>query len=208
MQQGLFLYLFQTGYTILKIPIFRVPITNSYFLIRHSLFLFSMVYIFLAFIIIYKLNNSKRILAILLILIINISALSIYYTTITKPQWNEAVSYVQKQTPENPLFLMDKGGLSNTFTLEYYSQKHFGHKPKIIELTKIKERSNLLKMSKEQLYSQIGSKKEFWLMLVHNKETKDHYKNILDARFTSLEIKEFSQIKLIRYKNERMDNLK
>jgi uncharacterized membrane protein len=184
-----YLYLCLNTLTIFKIPLFRVPIIHSYFLIRHSFFLVPIFYILLAKRLSAMSINWKA-LSLTIILLLNISALLIYYNEPTKAEWREAMAYI----PDDSIILLDKAGFSNTFLLEYYAKPH-----RLVELTKVQRRSELLRIDLQEIVPLLDSQQEFWLVLSKNWETKDYYKNLFDQRYELKDSQEFYQIKVYRY---------
>ncbi|MDP3640662.1 MAG: glycosyltransferase family 39 protein [Nanoarchaeota archaeon] len=197
---GLFyLYLSIKPFIIGGIPVIRVPITNSYFLIRHSFFLVPLWYIYL----VYKVDHfwssqRKRRAVFLTILIIFFCAASLfyYYSQPTKAQWQEATNFIfMPAGAQEPFILLDKGGFSNEFLLRYYAPEPFS----LLKLTWSEGRRDLQRIGDEELLAALQEKDEFWLVLARNPRTGVHFKELLDQHFTRKMSKEFYQIEVYHY---------
>jgi len=205
---GLFyVYLVINPLQLFGVTLLPTPLTNSYFLIRHSFFLAPLLYIYLARKIIALPSRRVLLFVILVILIINSFSLSWYYAQPTKAEWKEAVHFISSSESGNAaLVLLDSGGMANTFLLDYYSDGKF----RIIPLTwadRAKVGRKLEQLSSAQVLEIVQGKKEVWLVLSRNQETEDKYKEILDTFFTNDLYKEFYQIKSYRYKAMDSDTM-
>ena len=191
----LYVYLCFHTITLFAIPLTQNPITQSYFLIRHSFFLAPLLYVYLA----YKICSMRRKVfaggVIVVVLLVNIFALSAYYSQTTKAPWREAMSYIQERSPEPALLLLDKGGFSNEFLLRYYFKSNFS----LVKLTSSEEWRTLDKMNDTEVWQSVEGREEFWLILYKNTCTKDFYKNLLDTRYTSDVSADFKGIRVYHY---------
>lgn len=187
--------------TILGLTIVQVPITHSYFLIRHSLFVAPLFYVYFA----RKITTlfSKRMITfcIIFILSINLFSLHWYYAHPTKSEWKEAAQFISSSAGfgEVPLVLLDSGGMANTFLLDYYS----GGKFRIIPLTWADRATvgrKLEQLSPAQVSEVVQGQEEVWLVLSRNKETGDKYKEMLDTLLVNDLYQEFYQIEVYHYK--------
>ncbi len=200
----IYLYLTKNTLTIFGIPVLKTPLIYSYFLIRHSFFLAPVLYVSFAYAI--AQCSSKKIMAALLILLLAVNAISLdsYYRETTKTQWKEAAAFIQEHSTGKPLVLLDRGGGSNVFLLNYYS----GAQLQIINLTKIEGRNTLIKTDPEKLFKALEKESTFWLVLSGNSYSKEYYKEIMDKQYTLINSGEFYQIKAYKYSNFKKDNLK
>lgn len=193
-------YLVTNTLTLFGIPLFHSPITNSYFLIRHPFFLAPLLYVYVA----HKIINlkPKRFagLALLIILMVNIFSLLVYYQTPTKAEWKETVLFIQENNPSpEPLILLDRGGFSNRFLLEYYSHGKF----EIVPLTwsdRLKTGREMQRIDQSNLLGKIKGTKSFWLILARNGED-DYYLQLLETNFNLKLSHEFYQLRLYYYTN-------
>ena len=191
---SLFLYSSFFSVSLGNIPLTRFPITNSYFLIRHSFFLVPLWYVFLS----WKIFSLrwKKVIPVLTLTILLISGIASYeyYSTPTKPEWREAASFIQQQG-ENPLILLDKGGMSSEFLLRYYFKGEF----KLLKLTFSNQLHSLIQIEERELLKELGNENHFWLILTRNPKTGDYYQKFLDQHFERDISKEFYQIKVYHY---------
>jgi len=198
-----YVYLTKNGLYVFGINVIPNPITHSYFLIRHPFFLVSFVYIFIAYKIVYMKAKKLAVLCILLIIIVNSSSLSSYYQTTTKAEWEEVVLHIKSESA-NPSILVDKGGSSNIFLLEYYSQEP----TEIVRLTwsNRTEGRNLKRIDLDVLDGILKQRGDFWLVLARGSD--DYYKEYLDERYSLTEEKEFYEISLYHYghKDQKTNN--
>ncbi len=182
-------------FSLFSIPLVRVPITNSYFLIRHILFLAPLLYGILAYSISRVFSRRTAVVFLLLIMLMNAFALETYYRTPTKAQWKEAVGYIESHTADQPFILLDKGGGSNYFLLQYYSSAP----PLVVNLTKVMGRDSFVQMKPEEVLEIVQGKKEFWLILSKNRETGELYKALLENNFALVETASWYQIEVYHF---------
>src|SRR3989344_1555168 len=189
--------------SIVRIPVFRVPITNSYFLIRHSLFLAPLLYVLAA----WKINSlDRKTVAVVLgmILVTQAFSLGVFYTTITKPDWKGSMAFVERQSgyEMHPLMLLDRGGGSNTLLLErYYSDAD------VVDLTLYSSRSEFYQIPDDILIEKVRGR-SFWLVLSKNHGTGDYYKDLLDKNFERSFSGEIYGVNVYQYRSLTIDNLK
>ncbi|GEM_PF-5364265 len=191
-----YVYLCFNTLTLFGIPLTQNPITQSYFLIRHSFFLAPLLYVYVA----YKICTMRQKVfaggVIVVILLVNIVALSAYYSQTTKAPWREAMSYIQKNSSGQTLLLLDKGGFSNEYLLRYYySTADFT----LVKLTSSEEWRKLDKMNDTEVWQALGGRTDFWLILYKNTSTKEFYKNLLDTRYVADDSIDFKGIKIYHY---------
>ncbi len=187
---GVYTYLVFSPLTIAGIPLFRVPITHSYFLVRHSLFLAPLLYVFLAYVIT-RLRPHVATACIILLLLTNTIALTVYYTEPTKAQWEEAVSYIHSHS-DNPLVLLDSGGLSNSFLFSYYDT----HDLETINVTWTTAWRQSDQLEHQELLS-IVEDRDFWLILSRNAWSEEEYTEVLSQ--TQVDEQEFYKIHMYKY---------
>lgn len=191
----LYIYLTKYNMSIFGINIIPQSITHSYFLIRHSFFLAPIIYVYFAYKIV-SLNSKKwAFFCLILLIFTNFFALAMYYNTATKAEWGKAISYIELKS-FHPVILLDKGGFSNVYLLEYYSTK-----PKeIINLTwsDISKGGNLKQINLKDLSNILKQNKDFWLILARGHS--DYYKKDLDEKYKLIDEKKFYEISLYHYK--------
>lgn len=158
---------------------------RSFAWIRYSLFLLPF-----AIILITKTLSKSKLLTSLLILILILNSISLYtyYQTPTKPEWKNAVNYIEENS-ENPLILFERAG-SNVNIYKYYS-------------TKPHTSMNLTTRVNDE-YIQIEDKElenleNFWLVSSRVLFNKEHYKNLLNKNYNLELQKEFKDIELYYY---------
>ncbi len=196
----LYIYLCLHTLTLFDIPLTQNPITQSYFLIRHSFFLVPLLYVYVAYKICTMRQKIFAVAVIVAILLVNIIALSVYYQQTTKAPWREAMDYIQENSSHSPLLLLDKGSFSNEFLLNYYFNSSFT----LIKLTFSEEKRKLIKMGDEEVWQAIQGKEDFWLILYKNVSTKDYYKDLLDTRYVMDISKDFNGIKIYHYRTRNI----
>jgi 4-amino-4-deoxy-L-arabinose transferase-like glycosyltransferase len=161
-------YLYGSFFPLKPLP---QPLTHSYFVIRHSFFLMPVIYICIARKVT-TLSFKKAASIIAIILVINTAALVGYYNTPTKPQWKEATSII----PLHTTILLDNGGVSNTFLLNYYTKSNT-----VIPLSQV-TRVTTDAMQTDTLSMITLNTEEFWLIEAKPRE-RGHYPEILDKQF-------------------------
>ena len=191
-----YIYLSFFPLKIFGITLITVPITNSYFLIRHSFFLAPLFYVYIAFRIGKMPGKTLRTLCLVFLVVVSSASLGAYYSTPTKAQWKEAAAYLG----ERPLVLLDKGGFSNAYLLRYYGQN-----PAIVKLTWSEEERKSYQINEEELQHFLDRRSDFWLVLARN-PSGDYYKDWLDQRYVRDAGREFYQIKAYHYRNMRYES--
>ncbi len=186
--------------TIFSLPLTTYPLTHSYFLVRHALFLAPLIYVYFAGRI-GKISSSKlRLLAVVILLLGNTVALATYYENPTKAEWREATQFIQASsapasaTP--PLLLLDKGGPANSFLINYYYPGNFS----LLKLTWTKNFRQRQQINESLLYQELDQAPDFWLVLSKNQPTGDYYRQLLDRRYERDLSKEFYQISADHYR--------
>ncbi len=198
-----YLYVSLKPLIISSIPVIRVPITNSYFLIRHSFYLVPLWYVYLAYKIDQYFFDAKRrqkVLAVfcfVLILFFSSSALFLYYSLPTKAQWSEAAVFIsERDATGKPLILLDKGGFSNEFLLKYYLKRPFS----LLKLTWSEKGREFHQLSDEAVLRALESSKDgFWLVLSRNPATGTYYHDLLNQHYQQDIQQEFYQIEVYHY---------
>jgi len=193
----IYLYLCVKPLTIFGLPLFKSAITNSYFLVRHSLFLAPLLYVFAGCQLAKVENRKIAVLLLAFILVVNTVALTVYYSQPTKTEWQEAADFIASHSSHRPIILLDKGGPSNEFLLDYYVEPD----PILIKLTWSEEERKLERLSEDDLLSIVQKAPDFWLVLSRNPQTLDYYKEMLDKKFNLNQTKVFYQIKVYHYVN-------
>ncbi len=195
-----YLYLTLNPLKIFGLTLLSVPLTHSYFLVRHSLFLAPLLYIYLARKIVTLSSRRMLALGILLVVVVNSFSLYWYYEQPTKAEWKEAAEFISSHSAGDvPAVLLDLGGMANKFLLDYHSDGKF----RIIPLTwadRAKVGRKLEQLNSLQVSEMVQGQEEVWLVLSRNTETGDKYKEMLGTLLVNNLYQEFYQIKVYRYK--------
>ena len=163
--------------SLFGIPVFRVPLTNSYFLVRHSLFLVPLLYVYAA----WKTDTLRRayaIVVLVMILVTNVFALVVYYTTSTKPDWEGAMNAIVQHSNGTPFMLLDRGGGSNAMLLDRYYPD-----AQSVALTQYASRSEFYQIPDATVIEMVQQLPEFWLVLSKSQGTGNYYRELFDAHF-------------------------
>ncbi len=135
--------------------------------------------------------------ALVFLLVTNTFALTAYYTETTKPEWNLAASFIKQNSDTDPLVLLDRGGLTVSSLLEYYSDPGLRY----VKLTKWPRGQPLWKIDQGKLFSITDEEDHFWLVLSMNRGTDDYYKDLLRSRYSLIRQQEFKDIKVYEFKS-------
>lgn len=194
-----YIYLSRNPLIISGIPFIRVPITNSYFLVRHSFFLVPLWYVYLGYKVDQLWSERKKLMAaliLLLILFFSFSSLLVYYTQPTKAQWPEVIQFIDENSQsEKVLVLLDKGGQSNEFLFRYYAPEDW----LLLRLTWADGWRDFKQIDEDRLLGLLEKTDEFWLVLSKNNRTETYYRDLLDKHYTRAISKEFEQVEVYRY---------
>ncbi len=191
----IYLYLCFFPLRLFGIPLFKQPITNSYFLIRHSLFLAPIIYIYTSYRIVHLRSSFFRRASVVFLILVSLISLIVYYETPTKTQWREAGIFVHDHSLTKPLILLDKGGFSNEYLLHYYYPSDFDQ----ILLTWGEGKRKLGQLSEKDLDTVLKDKRDFWVVFSKNEKTAAFYKNYFDSHYTLDFENDFYQIKVYHY---------
>jgi len=190
-----YLYLCFFPLRLFGIPVFRVPITNSYFLIRHSLFLAPILYVYVSYRIVHLRSFVAKRMGIIFLVLISVVALVVYFETSTKSQWKETAQLVHLNGGDRPSVLLDRAGISNEFLWRYYYPWDFD----LIRLTWGEGRWSLGQLNETQLNLMLAGKKDFFVVFSKNEKTAAFYKNYFDSHYTLDLENDFYQIKVYHY---------
>ncbi|MBS3139031.1 glycosyltransferase family 39 protein [Candidatus Woesearchaeota archaeon] len=188
---AVYAYLSVYPLSLFMIPLIRVPITNSYFLIRHSLFLAPLLYGYIA----WKTDTLRKnyvILVLVMIVVTQMFALGVYYTTATKPDWKGAMASIG----DGALVLLDRGGGSNHMLLQRYKTD-----ANVVSLTQYSSRSDFYQIPDATVIEIVEHAPEFWLLLSKAQGTGNYYQKMLDVPFERKETEEFYGVKVFEYDN-------
>jgi len=185
-------------FSLFGVPIFKKPIIHSYFLIRHSYFLVPIFYLLVSHKIIEmwsnKMKKSWAVWCISIIIMINIFSLSVYYTNTTKAEWKSTANYILSNSENTPVALLDKGGFSSLYLLDYYSQSQI----KSVKLT-WKELDSPFKLNENQMIKIINKEKTFWLVLSRDSKTGKENLKLLSNKYNILRSKEYYGVKIYQF---------
>lgn len=95
-------------------------ISHSVFFVRYSFFLLPLFYVYVSYAAV-KFNKKCGFLLILILVLLNTFALYTYYTLPQKPQWREAVLFIEGFDLETDVILFDRGEGANRMIYDYYS---------------------------------------------------------------------------------------
>jgi len=154
--------------------IYLLPhLVHSVFIVRYLFFLLPVAYLAFAFGIMNVTNRRLMAVLVLLVLLVNIFALFTYYSETTKPEWKAAIAYIDENSEEGEIALLDTGYSKMLF--DYYNAK-----TQTIGL--IKRHASLQDNQQflEQITAELKTKKGVWLVLARNFLTKELYKAALD----------------------------
>ena len=158
---------------------------GNLFYVRYLLFLFPLWYIIAA----RKLYGLRRGFGLLLVLylLVSMAVLHSYYTIDGKEQWREVVAYVEEEAEENDVLLFHTAGHTH-WAFNYYYE---GLLPQV----KLKSKNDAVKIS-----SAVLDKEYAFLILSHNYETKEYFKEVMDRDYHLVESKVFVGVKVYKYK--------
>lgn len=193
-----YLYLIIKPLTLAGLPLFQVPLTHSYFLIRHSLFLAPLLYVGFAVLLLRPSIHKMATFCFVVLILTSTISLALYYPEPTKTQWREAAQFVAEHEQEKPLVLLDRGGGSNAFLLSYY----YGSNLDILRLTVSIRGQPLRMLSLEEVQARIGTKREFWVVLSKNRDTGDYYVEHLKQKYGIREQQELYEVSLYRFQQK------
>ncbi len=195
-----YMYLATHSLSLFGIPLFRVPITQSYFLIRHSFFLVPFFYLFLATKIAALSSRKINTVALLFLIFVNIFALTYYYIEPTKAEWQEATENIARGPMAEPLILLDRGGNSGEFLLSYYLENY-----DFIRLTWSDGKGWYQSANETLLLDALEERETFWLLLARNRRSIEDYDALFLHEFQREEEQSFQGISLYYY--ERLVDL-
>ena len=178
------------------IPFIRVPITNSFFLVRHSFFLVPLWYVYLGYKVDQYFNRGRKYFAafiIVIVLFFSFFSLHQYYAQPTKAQWREAAHYIAERNAAEQLILLDKGGGSNEFLLQYY----YPRKASLFKLRWSDGRRNLQQISDEEVLAKLKDQEGSWLVLARNIDGR--YKELLEEHYREDFAQDFYGVKVYHY---------
>jgi len=157
--------------------------------IRYYVFLSPVVYFIVSRNILLLNKNVKKTLLVILFLTLAFS-LVIYYNSITKTQWREAISFIDsEENIGNGIIVLEPS--ENRFLMDIYYKGNMSIIPVY----------NDMNHSASALKEKLKDNDYVWLVLSRNWERKDQYKNILDSLYgESVTQKEFFDIRVYLYK--------
>lgn len=164
------------------------------FLTRYHFFLIPFYYIFISKGVMLIKGKKMQAIFIILILLVNFYSLGVYYSTIKKEQWREAVEFVELNSGENDLLIFNAAYLDTPFNYYYKG-----------DLEQVRrDSSQNINLSYlipfEHIQEKISTKSGVWLILSHDFWSQGFYKNQLDELYLLTLHKEFKEIKVYYYK--------
>lgn len=164
---------------------------RSFTLIRHSFFIVPFLYIFVA----KGVANFKRIgtIVIIGILIFNAFTLNVYYETVSKPPWREALPFIEENSRDDPLLLFERAG-SNIDLYDYYSHQNF----RKVDLGEVGLRK-INQTNFDNLLQQLNQEDGFWLISSRMMVEKQDYKSLFDEKFELVLEKEYPELSVYYY---------
>jgi len=166
-------------------------ITRSFAVIRHLFFLLPLVYIGIAKGI--DLINKKKIQSIIIILILLFNSVMLisYYSNPTKPEWREAVTYVEDNSANTPLILFDNSG-STVYLFNYYSK---------FESRQINLNNNFDGGSdRTELINTLDLEESFWFVSSRDPKKLNFYSSFFNEQFEQIDKKEFKEVSVFHYR--------
>lgn len=207
---AIYAYLSVYPLTLFGIHVTRFPLTHSYFLIRHSYFLVPVFYLLVSA----RIANfrSRKLAAFALLLLVSVNSFSFYqyYSQPTKAQWQEAVEFIELQsTSDSPIILLDKGGFSSRFLLDYYSQDYSqkSFSPREIRLAWSEGKGKMRRVNETALVKVLDQQDDFWLVLSAQYERDNYFRDLLDEIYLRDISKEFYRIGVYHYTIIRRDRI-
>ncbi len=198
-----YMYVSIKPFILAGIPFIRVPITNSYFLIRHSFFLVPLWYVYLGYKVDQYFARGRKYMAVAIVgmvLFFSFFALHQYYVQPTKAQWQEAIQFIEENSQsEKVLVLLDKGGQSNEFLFRYYAPDDW----LLLRLTWADTWRDFQQVDEERLFGLLEKTDGFWLMLSRNQKTGYYYRDLLDEKYVRVQSKELYQIRVYEYQGKK-----
>jgi len=201
-----YLYVSVKPFVLHGIPFIRVPITNSYFLIRHSFFLVPLWYVYLGYKVNQYFSHRKKYYAaaiIAIVLFFSFFSLHQYYTQPTKAQWQEAIEFIDENSSSGKvLVLLDKGGQSNEFLFQYYAPQDW----LLLRLTWAGEWRDFQQVDEDRLFGLLEKTDGFWLVLSRNARTGYYYRDLLDEKYERHRSKVLYGVEVYYYYTQKVNS--
>jgi uncharacterized membrane protein len=174
--------------------VFLQQTLRSFALIRHSFFIVPFIYLTFAYGL-DKLKSKKVWIAIVTaILLFNAGTLAIYYETTTKAPWREAISTLESQSLPNNIIFFDRAG-ANIDLYEYYATQP----ARAIPLTIWYNNGTFVETDTTALRQLLQDEQQFWFISSRDFRTEEKYLKFLDENYNRIEIKEYKELKVIRF---------
>ncbi len=166
---------------------------RSFFLIRYFFFLLPLAYLFIAAGLGIVKSRRLRFAVVAAFVLLNCFALYTYYSEATKPEWRQAVHFIDSSSSEGEAAVFDTG--FSKIIYEYYNGQ--------LEEFGSTERNAGINDSKEylaQVMPELRQKKGVWLALYRNFVTKDFYVQELEKSFRLvLSTEDYAQLQIYHF---------
>ncbi len=153
--------------------------------VRYSIFLFLLMHLFLAKNL-FALPRKAFILLLILFLVVSSLILFDYYKVDSKEQWREAAQYITEDARGNDIILFHRAG-HTWWAFNYYYRGN-------LQQEKIETVEDF-----DAALDKIESRDNAYLVLSHNYQTKNYFKEEMDEKFKLLDFREFIGIKIYKY---------
>lgn len=161
---------------------------SSVSIIRFGFFILPLLYILLSRILLKVKNNNLALFLFMLFLVSASFELYTYYKIDSKEQFREAAQYIQNEASPNEVLFLHRATITKECFDYYYSGQ-------IEEVRLITPRID------DHLLTNKAQGKEYaYLLLSHNKHTKDYFPSRLDSLYKFEDKKEFIGIRIYKYK--------
>jgi mannosyltransferase len=172
---------------IILITNLNLPLVRQYFTwSRYFIFLIPVAH-YIAAKTALNINNTLRILILILAILTSALALNAFYSTTLREEWTPAMQFIeQTRDSNNGIIFIDEGGANM-----YLIDKYYSGPMKPVELAwKDKE------LSMNEISEKLENKEFAWLILSRNWKRKNHYLNLFNDNFNQILKEEFHGIKL------------
>ena len=165
--------------------IFREHFFGNLFYVRYTLFAYPFIHILFARKLL-TMKNTRVFVSLLVIYLLGTAAiLTTYYSVDGKEQFREASEYITENAGFNDVILFHTGG-HVWYAFNFYYEGD-------IKQIRLHEKGDLR-------YRELVGRNHAYLLLSHNYETKDYFKEKMDKMYDRVQTKEFIGITIYKYR--------